>query len=278
MMRIVLLALFSAAGLAGPAAAQDGIDAPAQPIGVVTEVCVFNWDDEGEDEYVLRVYAPVGDTTAPGLADALALAAGMAGVQVEFLPGPFLVTYMAAGPTAEDIKKIAGGHAFDKHVVTGKEFEKDKEIAGKKFPGPSITTKEDRDDRDLRPEEQGQGDGVPADQGEAILRRPGVTMTGPVLTDVEVAVVNNALNYVVNAIPYASAGMGVDEATAARALRYFHGPPGPGQALDPDMARVGEMALRRALVLLKGDPELSILIADEPDVRELADRLAPSPG
>jgi hypothetical protein len=50
-------------------------------------------------------------------------------------------------PRPDDIKKIAYGHAFNKHVLgegnrDGQEFKKGRRIAGKPFPDESITTKE----------------------------------------------------------------------------------------------------------------------------------------
>jgi hypothetical protein len=51
------------------------------------------------------------------------------------------------GPRPDEVKKIAYGHAFDKHVLgegnrDGEEFKKGRRIAGKAFPNESITTRE----------------------------------------------------------------------------------------------------------------------------------------
>jgi hypothetical protein len=98
------------------------------------------------------------------------------------------------------------------------------------------------------------------------------------LSGTSAAVVNNALNYLLNAIPYATTGMGVSPSEAERVRKYFHDFPDGTHPVDPDMARVGAEALRRVLDLLNGDPELSILIAEEPVVAALADRLERSAG
>lgn len=87
------------------------------------------------------------------------------------------------------------------------------------------------------------------------------------------AVVNNALNYLLNAVPYATTGMRVPAAEAERVRKYFHGFSDGPHAVEPDMARVGAEALRRVLALLAGDPELSTLVAGEAEVAALADRL-----
>jgi hypothetical protein len=51
------------------------------------------------------------------------------------------------GPRPDDVKKIAYGHSFTKHVLgegnsAGQEFQKGRRIAGKAFPDESITTKD----------------------------------------------------------------------------------------------------------------------------------------
>jgi hypothetical protein len=61
--------------------------------------------------------------------------------------GTMLIVVVQEPDSATESKKIGEGHAYDKHVLgtnntNGKEFEKDKEINGKKFPRDSITTKQ----------------------------------------------------------------------------------------------------------------------------------------
>ncbi len=92
------------------------------------------------------------------------------------------------------------------------------------------------------------------------------------LTGAEAAIINNALNWLVNGVPYSSTGMPVDEQAATRALRFFNAWQ-EGQPVGDELAGVASAALRRVLVLLDGDPELSTLIADEADVKALAQRL-----
>jgi hypothetical protein len=93
-----------------------------------------------------------------------------------------------------------------------------------------------------------------------------------VLSGNDAAVINNALNYLVNAIPYESSGMDIDEPAARAALRYFHDFPDGTHPVDGQMAKVAEAALGRVLALLGGDPELPTLVADEQDVHALAER------
>jgi hypothetical protein len=93
------------------------------------------------------------------------------------------------------------------------------------------------------------------------------------LSKLNAAIVNNALNYLLNGVPYSTTGMGVSPTEAERVRQYFHNFPGGSQPVDPDMARIGAEALRRVLDLLAGDPEMSILIADEADATALATQL-----
>lgn len=126
-----------------PTAMTESFPMPAPPPG---PYC-WNLDDVGEDEYVLRLYGTLDviDTDEfEAMTDLLALL-----TPVEVIPVTELPTFVFAaadGANGDDVKKIAEGHSFDKHVqgnknVNGKEFEKDKQIGGLKFPDKSITTK-----------------------------------------------------------------------------------------------------------------------------------------